>query len=83
MWFSLIWTIVLLVGFILCVAKSLRNARSFRDCWPPIDDDEFVRRCGPGTDRDLAIRVRRVVSNCTGIEYERIYPEQDFIRDLD
>jgi hypothetical protein len=56
---------------------------SFNARFPPIDDDEFVRRCGPGVSRDVALRVRRIVSNSLGIDYERVYPEQTFAGDLD
>jgi hypothetical protein len=54
----------------------------FNDKFPPIDDDAFVRRCGPGVSRDTALRVRRIISEQLGIEYERIYPEQRFVDDL-
>ena len=51
--------------------------------WTPIDDDEFMRRCPEGTDRDTALKVRRIVSEQLGVDYDRIYPEQNFRRDLD
>lgn len=50
--------------------------------WPPIDDDEFIRRCRPGVNREIALRVRQIVSEQLGIIYERVYPEQEFVRDL-
>jgi hypothetical protein len=49
---------------------------------PPMDDDEFLRRCRPGVNRDVALRVRRVVSKQLGIPYQQVYPEQNFVRDL-
>ena len=42
-----------------------------------------MRRCGSGVSRDVALRVRRIISHSLGIEYERIYPEQSFVNDLD
>lgn len=53
-----------------------------KDKWPPIDDDEFIRRCHPGVNRDVAIRVRQIVAEQLGVEYECVYPEQNFVDDL-
>jgi hypothetical protein len=50
--------------------------------WPPIDDDEFIRRCDPGVNRDIALRVRRIVSQQLGVPYDRIHPDQNFVNDL-
>ncbi|MEM8733132.1 MAG: hypothetical protein AAGG44_02860 [Planctomycetota bacterium] len=55
----------------------------FRERWPPISDDEFVARCTPGTRRETALRVRKIVSEQLGIPYESVYPEQHFADDLD
>ena len=58
------------------------NHKSWRDKWPPISDDEFIRRCSPGVDRERALKVRRIVSRQLGIDYDRVYPEQRFVEDL-
>lgn len=50
--------------------------------WPPISEDEFIRRCSPGVDRERALRVRKIISTQWGIDYDRIYPEQNFVDDL-
>ncbi len=50
--------------------------------WPPISEDEFMRRCPPGTNRERALKVRRIISDQLGIEYERVYPEQRFVDDI-
>ena len=60
-----------------------RELAEFQRRWPPISDDEFLRRCPPGTSRETAIKVRRIISEQLGVEYERIYPEQRFMEDLD
>ena len=75
----LVFMIILGVVHLFETAKS----KSFYEKWPPIDDDEFLRRCPPGTNRITAIKVRKIVSDCTGVEYEHIYPEQSFVNDLD
>jgi len=67
----------------LCVFLSCRHDAKFYERFPPIDDDEFIRRCGAGVNRDVALRVRRIISESLGIEYERIHPDQSFVSDLD
>lgn len=53
-----------------------------KDKWPPITDDEFIRRCSPGVDRERALKVRRIISEQLGVDYDRVYPEQRFVEDL-
>ncbi len=78
--------VITLIPVLLAVAVILSfclGKRQFNDRFPPIDDDEFIRRCRSGVNRDVAMRVRRVVSEQLGIEYARVYPEQRFVQDLD
>jgi hypothetical protein len=75
------------VSFVLGVCTiiflfALREEAKFNEKYPPIDDKEFIRRCRPGVNPKIALRVRRIVSNSLGIEYERIHPEQSFVKDL-
>jgi hypothetical protein len=73
---------VLLTAFIAILLHHRITTKRFNERFPPIDDDEFMRRCAPGVSRDVALRVRRIISNSLGIEYERIHPEQSFVNDL-
>ena len=50
--------------------------------WPPISEDEFMERLPPGTNRSVALRVRTIVAEQLGVEYDQIYPEQNFVNDL-
>ena len=50
--------------------------------YPPISDDEFMARCDPRTSRDVALGVRRVISESLGVPYESIYPEHRIVEDL-
>ena len=50
--------------------------------WPPISDDEFMSRCETGTPREVALKVRRVISESLGVPYEYVYPEHRLIEDL-
>jgi hypothetical protein len=52
------------------------------DRWPPISDDEFMQRCTPGTSRVTALKVRRIIAEQLGVDYDRVYPEQHFVDDL-
>lgn len=63
--------------------RQLKVFSTFDDKWPPIDDDEFLRRCPPGTRRETALKVRRIISEQLGVPYAQIYPEQSFVDDLD
>lgn len=72
------WFVVL-----LCAIVQNQTTVNFAEKWPPIDDDEFLRRCPPGTSRHTALTVRRIVAEQLGITYEQIYPEQTFYGDLD
>lgn len=65
---------------IVIIDRGDRSA--FQERFPPISDDEFVARCGPGTNREIALKVRRIVSDQCGVEYERIYPSSRLIDDL-
>lgn len=73
--------VVVLVVMIVIVLEKRRIAK-FNERFPPISDDEFIRRCTPGVNRSTALRVRRIISEQLGIEYERVYPEQKFVHDL-
>ena len=80
----LIYFAILFLVLLACILlPKNRVSQQFLRKWPPISDDEFVRRCQPGTPREIALRVRLIVSRQLGIPYENIYPEQHFVKDLD
>ncbi|PQO27476.1 hypothetical protein C5Y96_18240 [Blastopirellula marina] len=79
----LLWIAIPLVAVGLIVACVCFSPKSpTLEKWPPISDDEFIRRCSPGVDRELALKVRRIVAEQLGVDYERVYPEQRFVEDL-
>lgn len=59
-----------------------RKERAFRERFPPISDEEFLARCPPGTDPEIALKVRETLSDARGVDRERIYPESRLIADL-
>lgn len=74
---------IMLVAIALLLAcASSATRKPAVDRWPPISDEEFLRRCGPGVDPQRALMVRRIVANQLGIDYDRVYPEQRFVEDL-
>jgi hypothetical protein len=79
--------LIFVVGFILMVIDLAIRAKRWRECFnsrfPPISDAEFIARCSPGTDPEVALRVRQVIAESIGVECERIYPSSRLIQDLD
>ena len=73
--------IALILAWVL--ALEAKRSRDFWRRWPPISEDEFVAKCSPGTNRERALKVRRIISEQLGLPYERIHPDQRFVEDLD
>ncbi len=76
-----------LILFLLIVLFSgvvfLKKQRTrFDERFPPISDAEYVARCRPKTNVHAALKVRRILSESLGVEYERIYPSSRLIEDL-
>jgi hypothetical protein len=78
----LIVALTLFILFMVCVAWGKQDNESFERRFPPISDAEFVARCTPGIDPAVALRVRRIVADRLGVEYERIHPATRFVEDL-
>jgi len=74
--------LIFVIVFVIVMLLTIREERKFNQKWPPIDDDEFLRRCPRGTDRDTALKVRAIISEQLGVDYDRIYPGQSFVQDL-
>jgi hypothetical protein len=70
------------IGWCLLMLIEIRRQQNFRQAFPPISDTEFLVRCRPGVDSEIAIKVRRIVANRLGVEYERIHPSSRFAEDL-
>lgn len=76
--FGLVAIIIVLVY--IAVARRARVA--FEARFPPISDEEFLTRCTPGTDPEVALKVRRIVAKHFAVEYERVHPSTCFVEDL-
>jgi hypothetical protein len=65
-----------------CIAVAVKQRRSLVEKFPPISDAEFLALCKPGTDPEVALKVRRIIANGLGVEYERIHPSMRFVDDI-
>ena len=72
----------LFVAFVVVASAGRDEQIAFNDRFPPISDEEFLARCPPGTNPKVALKVRRIVANQMGVNYERIYPSTRFVEDL-
>jgi len=78
--------LILMACSVLCVIhwKDLHQQWNTitEESWPAISDEEFLAKCPPGTDPEIALGVRRIVSDQLCIPYDRIHPEHSFVDDL-
>jgi hypothetical protein len=72
---------LLVIAFFL-VVRAIRDGSDSEERFPPISDEEFLARCSPGTDPEIALKVRRIIADSLGIEYERIHPSMRFVEDI-
>lgn len=70
------------IAFVAMIIWAAHDGRRFRERFPPISDVEFLARCRPGTNPEVALKVRRIVAQHFAVEYERVYPETCFVEDL-
>jgi hypothetical protein len=76
-------TVLLILIILACYALSALQQREFNKRFPPISDAEFVARCTPGIKPEVALKVRRIVADNLGVNYDQIYPCTRFVDDLD
>ena len=81
--FAFVALLALIIGTaVVAIVWGIKSNRDFKRRWPAISDDEFVARCTPGTNPQVALRVRRIISEQLGIPYEHVHPDQSFVDDL-
>jgi hypothetical protein len=78
----LLLTAVFVMAIVLGLRTAMKRSAEFEERFPPISDDEFMALCPPGTSRDVALKVRRIMADQLGVEYERIYPSSRIVADL-
>ncbi|WP_146506162.1 hypothetical protein [Rubinisphaera italica] len=47
-----------------------------------LSDEEFVQRCGENISPEVALKVRYMMSDISGMDKDNIYPETRLFRDL-
>ena len=67
---------------VVCTTVLSRARLQFEERFPPISDAEFLARCRPGTNPEVARTVRRIVAEHFAIEYARVHPSMTFIEDI-
>ena len=68
---------VIVVVAILCLVDRFRYRSPYSR--EAISDDEFMAKLPTGTSRDVALRVRVIISEQSGVDKELIYPDSTFI----
>lgn len=76
--FICIVAVVSLVALFFHHRQQLERAAEF----PPISDEEYLRRCGPDVRPEVALGVRRVLADALGLDEATIYPEHRLVEDL-
>jgi hypothetical protein len=67
---------------LVCIVVTKRNRDAFKKRFPPISDAEFLALCPPETNPEVALKVRRIISEHFAIDYECIHPSARFIEDF-
>jgi hypothetical protein len=74
--------LAVLTAVFLVVMVAARNREAFEERFPPISDAEFLARCSPGVHPEVALKVREIVAEYFGIDYERVHPSMTFSEDI-
>lgn len=72
----------IVIAVLVCWRSEKRRCEAFVAEFPPISDAEFLARCSPGTNPQVALKVRKIVAENLGVKYECIYPSSRFVEDL-
>ena len=67
---------------IVAVLIARGRAKMRADEFPAISDEEYLRRCGPEIPAEVALGVRKVLSDALGHDEATIYPEHRLIEEL-
>jgi hypothetical protein len=70
------------VLIVILICTGIKRQELFEKQFPPISDAEFMARCAPGVRPEVALKVRRIVADNLGVQYERIYPSSRFVEDF-
>ena len=71
--------------FSICIRDEKRKhaiIQHYFETHPPISDEEFLELCDPEVKPEVALKVREILADFSGVEKERIYPEARIVADL-
>lgn len=82
----LLFAATVLVAALIWIVMAKRSRVAFKaegretpEEFPLLSDAEFLASCRPGTNPEVALKVRRIVAELFDIEYERVHPTMRFI----
>jgi hypothetical protein len=79
----MLWALgALAVLVALLLGAAMDRSRTFRDRFPPLTDAEFLALCPPGTNPEVALKVRAMFAEYFAVDYERVHPSMTFVEDL-
>ena len=70
------------IAVLVWTSCAKRAGTAAEERFPPISDTEFMAKCGPGVSPRVAMRVRRIVADSLGANYDRLHPATHFNEDL-
>jgi hypothetical protein len=80
---ALVIAAAVLLGLLVILGSGgVGNITVFREQFPPMSDAEFLAGCSPGTNPEVALKVRRIVADFLGVERERVHPSMRFVEDI-
>lgn len=70
------------LAVLVSIVWAMRSRVAFEERFPPISDAQFLALCRPGTNPEVARKVRQIVADYFGIEYARVHPSMTFVEDI-
>ena len=58
------------------------NSRQYLATHPPISDEQYLQQFDWDVDPEIALKVRAILTDALGVDYETIYPDARLISDL-
>lgn len=80
MYFAIIF-IAIMVLLVCCGMSSHDSVPMNRDIDQPVSDEEFMAACSV-KDSEIALKVRQILSDCSGVDEENIHPNDRLIYEL-
>lgn len=71
----ILFAVCFVIAFVAMVISDWIGIAKFREVYPPISDEEFLRRLSPEVPPEIGLKVRELLCECMGIPENQIYPE--------